>query len=106
MFWKDLSLKVQMEAMGHSSQAAGLSFRPSGSLRYLVPVVLGACCCQLQGCAACPQGQGAGRDLENSTVASVPTLPADPSHTHTHGVAAGGILGLPGRGQPCGMYPE
>lgn len=105
MFWKDLSLKVQMEAMGHSSQAAGLSFRPSGSLRDLVPVVLGACCCQLQGRAACSQGQGAGRDLENSAVAGVPALPADPSHTHTHGGRSWWDSGAPWAGPALWNVP-
>lgn len=33
MFWKDLSRKVQAEAMGRSSQTTSLSFRPLGSLR-------------------------------------------------------------------------
>ena len=35
MFWKDLSWKVQTEAMGHSSQTTSLSFRPPGVLEGL-----------------------------------------------------------------------
>lgn len=39
MFWKDLSWKVQTEAMERSSQTTSLSFRPLGSLRDWVPVL-------------------------------------------------------------------
>lgn len=62
-------------------------------------------CCQLQGRAACSRAEQAEtwRTALSPVCPHCQLTPHIPTHT---GVAAGGILGPPGRGQPCGMYPE
>lgn len=102
MFWKDLSWKVQAEAMGHSSQTASLSFRPPGVLEGLgSSPILGPAAAHSKGVThalgegVSPLvGVGVGRDLEDGAIASLPALPGDP-HTPTH--TQGRILGLHGR---------
>lgn len=65
MFWKDLSWKVQTEAMGHSFQTTSFSSRPLRSLRDLVLVNFGGLllpalrvCCLLLGEGKRPLGWG------------------------------------------------
>lgn len=115
MFWKDLSWKVQTEAMGHSFQTTSFSSRPLRSLRDLVLVNFGGLllpalrvCCLLLGEGKRPLVWGVGRQRPGgpgcSQSAHISRLTLHPP-THTR-FRACGILGLSGWGQPCGMCPE